>query len=158
MRDIKVLRVYNLVDIKGNKLQLRLGILKSRAGEVCITDKDTGYRWCFNGKEIPMPVRSGYWFNGFEESIMLGWLKRNGWYPHSRVDMGSEKVTVYELFKGNEPGNLAALASVDRSAFDRVIRDLVGQGNRATACRLYRYVHGGTLRNANDAVNIIVTE
>ena len=157
MRDIKVLRVYNLVDSKGNKLQLRLGILRNRNSEVCISNADKGYRWSFVGDNIPMPVRSMYWFNGFEESIMLDWLKGNGWYPHTRVEMSNSRVTVYELPKGNEDSGHRCSAA-DEAVFKSVIRDLTRNGNKIEAVRIYKYAHGGTLKSAVDAVNVIITE
>ena len=83
---IDILCVYNLVNPDGAKLQLRLGLVKG-----------DGLRWSFEGKNIPMPVRSRTWFNGFPENIMLDWLKGNGWYPHTCVFMGTGKVKVYEL-------------------------------------------------------------
>lgn len=102
MRDVKVCRVYNLVDNKGNKLQLRLGVLKNRKDDICISNADKGYRWSFIGEHIPMPVRSMTWFNGFPEEVMLNWLKGNGWYPQSCVDMYCGKCRVYELPKAEE--------------------------------------------------------
>jgi hypothetical protein len=44
-----------------------------------------------------MPVRSDYWFNGFPEETMLEWLKANGWYPKTCVDMYIGKAKVYAL-------------------------------------------------------------
>lgn len=162
MRDIKVLKVYNLVDSKGNKLQLRLGILKSRTGEVCIPNADMGYRWSFIGEHIPMPVRSMTWFNGFPENIMLDWLKGNGWALRSRVDMSTGKTTVYELpsydesSKGNEnPGNICE--EFNRKAFEDAINRYVDDHNIVMAVRLYRYAHGGTIANARDKVREITS-
>lgn len=105
---------------------------------------------------------------------MLDWLKKNGWAVHTRVEMNGGRTKVYELpfvdeapSKGNEKPSAAdlysanlypALGSLDRPAFERVIRDMVGKGNKATAARLYRYAHGGPLHNAIEAVNVIITE
>jgi hypothetical protein len=164
MRNVKVLRVYNLLDSKGNKLQLRLGILNSRYDEVCISNADQGYRWSFIGEHIPMPVRSMTWFNGFPEEVMLSWLNGNGWYPQSRVEMDNGRCRVYELpNKGNEMDLLGtdefpALSEYDKGCFDRAIRMIVGGGHKANAVRVYRYAHGGKLSDALKAVNIIITE
>lgn len=97
MERVKTFRVYNLVNSKGNKLQLELGITDVRREDTVWSSADKGYRWRFIGKHIPMPVRSLYWFNGFPESIMLDWLKGNGWFVHTRVDTGSSYAEVYEL-------------------------------------------------------------
>lgn len=160
MRDIKVLKVYNLVDSKGNKLRLRLGILKSMEA-VCALNADQGYRWSFVGEHIPMPVRSMTWFNGFPDNVMIDWLKGNGWYPRTCVHMDDGRCHVYELPKGDEEPDrdyIKTQQQVDKDVFYRVIRGLVSNGKRLDAARVYRYAHGGTLRNAADAVNIITTE
>ena len=164
MRKIKTLRVYNLVNSKGNKLQLHLGVItEGLRDEQPLFGADKGYRWRFIGDEIPMPVRSMYWFNGFEESIMLNWLKGNGWHPRTRVEMSNGRATVYELPKANEEtavtsADFPPLSRTEKWYFDSVIRNLVSNGNRVGAARLYRYAHGGTLKNAVDAVNVIITE
>ena len=98
MKKTKVIRVYNLVDSKGNRLQLELGIFDpNQNDEYPLSSLDNGYRWRFIGKHIPMPIRSMYWFNGFPEPIMISWLKGNGWFPHTRVEMCSGYAEVFEL-------------------------------------------------------------
>ena len=161
MKKIKVLRTYNFVDAKGNDLQLNL-CLVDHSEIMCGTD-DVGFRWQFFGKEIPMPVRSGTLFNGFPEDVMIDWLKGNDWALCTCVDMNTGKAKVFELPKGNATttvttADLPPLSPTEKWYFDRVIRDLVNNGNKVGATRLYRYAHGGTLRNAVDAVNIIITE
>ena len=150
--NIDILRVYNLVDSNGTKLQLRLG--RYKCSEDYLTDK--GFRWSFVGSKIPMPVRSYTWFNGFPENTMLDWLKGNGWALRSRVEMSTGKVTVYELPKAEEPSKGNETLSVNRMAykdvFDDVLRELVRNGKRITAVRVYRYAHGGTLQDCTNAV------
>lgn len=153
MRNVSVIRVYNLVDSKGNKLRLRLGMLSSCRDDVCISSADKGYRWSFVGEHIPMPVRSMTWFNGFKEDIMLSWLKGNGWYVCSCVNMDTGVTRVYELPKGNETS--IDDYNADKLAFDKVIRDLVHNGKRISAVHTYRYAHGGTLRDAYYAIKEI---
>lgn len=154
MRNVNVLKVYNLVNSKGNKLKLRLGILRDRVGEVCNADK--GYRWSFEGNNIPMPVRSRTWFNGFPEEAMLDWLKGNGWYPHTCVEMCDGSAKVYELPKGDKESDAR---SWDVDAFHNTIRDLVRNGKRLTAVRVYRYAHrDATLKCADTAVREICGE
>ena len=97
---------------------------------------------------------------------MLDWLKGNGWALQSFVNMSTGRAVVYELpsidepSKGNEMEALGtnkfpARSDMDKPIFDRVIKDLANEGLKATACRVYRYAHGGTLRNALYAVNEI---
>lgn len=165
MRNVEVIKVYNLVDSKGNKLRLMLGVLKSRKDDVCIDSRDKGYRWSFIGTNIPMPVRSNTWFNGFPEATMLSWLKANGWYPKACVDMYNGFAEVYELpdaepTKGNEkpieayqvPDNVI---SRGKSAFNDAIHHLCNNGNKLTAVCLYRYVHPCCLTEAVRAVDAI---
>ena len=95
MDSIKVIRIFNLVDVNGDKLQLRLGFIDkavNRTGK-----NDTGLRWSFVGRKIPMPIRAYTWFNGFPEETMLSWLKANGWAPHTCISMDNFKVKVYDL-------------------------------------------------------------
>ena len=109
MRNVKAVKVYNLVDSNKTKLQLKLGVLQNREGEVCIPKADTGWRWSFVGTKIPMPVRSMTWFNGFPEDTMLLWLHDNGWALQSVVDMDTGKAKVYNL-PANNGDNIPELA------------------------------------------------
>lgn len=152
MRKIKTIRVYNLVDSKGNKLQLELGIIQIEHEGYQISTADKGYRWRFIGKHIPMPVRSRCWFNGFPENIMLDWLKGNEWYPHTRVEMCNGYADVYELPKGNES---CSRSEEDERAFCEVIRTLKRNGKSISAVRLYRYANGGSLNDAYHSVKEI---
>ena len=166
MREIKLIKVYNLVNSKGLKLQMNLGIItKGLHDEYPISTADKGERWNFVGSHIPMPVRSDYWFNGFPEKIMLDWLKGNGWALHTVVNVATGRVKVCELpshneaSKGNEkpiiPGEYPIHHEQSRAAFEEVIRELYSAGRKITAVRVYRYAHGGTLYDANEAVKAI---
>ena len=99
MEKVKTFRVYNLLNANGERLRLRLGYAVDDDGRPY--NRDSGLRWSFDGRNIPMPVRSRTWFNGFPEPIMLSWLKRNGWYPHTRVELTTGYAGVFELPKGN---------------------------------------------------------
>ena len=94
MQNITVLKVYNLLDGKGNRLRLRLGILNPE-DRTC--KRDAGFRWSFVGPKIPMPVRSETWFNGFPVDTMLLWLREKGWFLRTAVDMFDGRATVYPL-------------------------------------------------------------
>lgn len=156
MERIKPLRVYNLVNANGERLRLSLGYVIDERGTPC--NGNAGFRWSFEGKNIPMPVRSRTWFCGFPEPIMITWLKGNGWFPRTRVEMSDGSAEVFELptlndapCKGNEEPK-----SCDTDAFHSVIRELVKNGKMLTAVRVYRYAHGGTLKNAKDSIMEIV--
>lgn len=163
MRKVKTLRVYNLVDSKGNKLRLELGIITEGLRDECpLCSADKGYRWRFIGDHIPMPVRSMYWFNGFEESIMLDWLKANGWYPHTRVEMDGGWAKVYELPKRNELSDDDEQYELSESAMrlgEQSLHDAVNllckNGYVLKAVALYRYVHPSSLVEAKHKVDDI---
>ena len=164
MREIKTFKVYNLVDAKGNKLRLNLGYIDAPQDKYLVDEHDEGLRWSFEGLKIPMPVRSGYWFNGFPETIMLDWLKGNGWALRTIVNMFTGAARVFELpdvdDKGNEETGMVNEFPIhyepDRVFFEKHIGNLVRNGDRVAAVRLYRYAHGGNLKMANDAVREIV--
>jgi hypothetical protein len=167
MRNVKVLRVYNLVNSKGAKLQLKLGVLQNQRSEICFPNADQGFRWSFEGDNIPMPVRSRTWFNGFPENIMLDWLKANGWVVRTIVNPCDGSAVVFDLPKVDEkPSEMEtlgtdqfpALSEYDKTVFEHVIRGLVGDGHKARACRIYRYAHGGKLSDALKAVEFIITK
>lgn len=158
MRPVSIIRVYNLVNPKGTKLQLRLArIHPDDCEQYC---PDSGYRWSFLGKEIPMPVRSGCWFNGFPESVMLDWLKGNGWALHTVVNMANGKAEVFELPNGNEPtckGDKEIPSTVE-DALDCAVRLLWNEDMKLKAGRLYRHIKGGTLGEAATAIREIVDQ
>jgi len=157
-KDMDVIYVYNLVDSNGNKLQLRLG--RYRNTECIPYNGDQGFRWSFVGHQIPMPIRSETWFNGFPENIMLDWLKGNGWYPRTRVNMSTGRVLVYELPKGSEEDIriLPERHEHEECVFRSIIRDLASNGKKMRAAALYRYANGGEIRDAYNAVMEICDE
>lgn len=154
MKKIKIIRVFNLVDSHGDKLQLELGMIDHNPSDCIdpVMHGDTGLRWRFIGKSIPMPIRSRTWFNGFPENVMLEWLKTNGWYPRTRVDMCDGNAYVYELPNSQEDINRS---EEDEQAFCEVIRNLKRNGKNISAVRLYRYANGGSLGEAYNAVKKI---
>ena len=150
MEKVNTLRVYNLLDANGNKLLLRLGYTVDERGTP--TNGNAGWRWSFEGKHIPMPVRSRTWFCGFPEQTMVSWLKGNGWYVRARVDMGCGQAEVYELPKANE-NQIDAM--VDKAVI-RAVKLLWCNGNHINAIHLYSHIYGGTLDEAQVAVKGIV--
>lgn len=162
MGRVKTIRVYNLVNTNGERLQLHFGYTVNDYGPA--GDKNAGWRWSFEGKNIPMPVRSRTWFCGFPEDTMISWLKGNGWYPQTRVDMGCGYAKVYELPDADDKGNEESAndwgcpihSKLEKHHFDDAIYFLANNGKRSMAVRTYLYAHGGHLRDAVNAVREIV--
>lgn len=153
MKKIKTLHCYNLVNADGRKLLMYLGRINGYNCDLS-SDPDKGYRWMFVGGAIPMPVRSNTWFNGFPESIMLDWLKGNGWVLRSSVSMATGKATVFDLPKESENDKDWPIHyEQDEPVFLNVIRSLMENRKPASAARLYRFCYGGSLANAKLAVD-----
>lgn len=163
MENMEVLKVYNLVNSKGNELRLELGLGNCTYDEYPKDTKDNGFRWRFFGYNIPMPVRAGYWFNGFSESVMLDWLKGNGWYPRTKVNMRTgramvyEQPDVYEASKGNESSYELTELMIGQGerALQFAIKTLADNGDKIKAVMLYRYIHPCPLIDAKHAVDAI---
>ena len=140
MENANIIKVYNLVDSKGNALLLLLGVAPSNGKHAL--------RWSFIGHAIPMPVRSGTWFNGFPADVMLEWLNANGWYVRTEVNMTTGKASVYEL---PEP----AAPKGNEKVFNRVIARMCRNGQKATAALIYQYAHSCSISEAIRAVDDI---
>lgn len=138
MENINIIRVYNLVNPKGTRLQLRLGHIRKFNG--IPTDGDTGYRWSFLGREIPMPVRNGTWFNGFPADTMLLWLAEHEWNVETEVDMATGKAKAYALPEPAEEYDAKTLAE-DGVAFNLHLKELNAQCRFGLAVQLYSYAH-----------------
>ena len=150
---MKIIKTYNLVNTKGNRLQLMLGALDSSAG-LC-TQEDTGFRWSFLGTNIPMPVRNGTWFNGFPENIMLAWLEEHGWYVETCVNCTTYRVTVYDHSqKGNEcfSQNENEPDDLLKSALNHAMQLLIEAKCPLRAERLYKRIYGCSPLEAAKAV------
>ena len=164
MENMQVVNVYNLVNSKGNWLQLELGLGDCTNNEYPKDASDNGYRWRFFGSSIPMPVRAGYWFNGFPEGVMLDWLNGNGWYPRTKVNMRTGHAKVYELpdvhdpSKGNENTYKLSDLAIEQGecALKRAIKMMSDDGYKLSAITLYRYVHPCTLPDAKNAIDKIL--
>lgn len=156
MEKITTLRVYNLVDANKNRLRLKLGRIDDHSFYDHASYGDKGFRWSFTGTKIPMPVRNGTWFNGFPEHTMLDWLKGNGWYVQTCVNMDTGKADVFELPNGNN--DIPKRYEEDEAVFCNTIRELVRNGKPITAARLYRYANGGAFDDAFLTVKEICIE
>lgn len=153
MEKVIILKVYNLLDSKGTKLQLRFGVIDNFSPSY---HGERGYRWSFIGTHIPMPVRNGTWFNGFPEPIMLEWLQGNGWCLRSIAYVCTGEVDVFELPNGNDEYKLSDLAILQgEDSLKTAIRILCDEGFKLKAIALYRYVHPCTLSEGKAAVDAI---
>lgn len=150
MKEITAIRTYNLVNAKGACLQLILGRY-NRTNNEHVVGPDRGFRWKFYGTAIPMPVRSGTWFNGFPELDMLAWLNANDWYVRTSVDMTSGKAKVWDLPEPFEDYSSYQMAT-DGEEFRKHLVDLCSKGERTKAIHLYRYCHEVGTKTATQAV------
>ena len=138
MKAINIIRMYNLVNPKGKRLQLRLGVLHPEDREKFCGD--TGYRWSFLGREIPMPVRNGTWFNGFPHDTMMLWLAEHEWHVETEVDMLSGKAKVYNLPEPVEEYPAETMAN-DEIEFNKVLQELCDKGKFGIAVQIYSYAY-----------------
>lgn len=151
--NIRTIAVYNLVDLKGSQLQLRLGYVQ---GEL-LSHENAGWRWSFEGTKIPMPVRSRTWFCGFPEKTMLNWLAEHGWFVRTKVDMASGRTVVYDLPDPEEEYPDWQFEA-DKAEFNQLLADLYMNGKSLKAIHLYRYAHEVCTETAVRNLNEICRE
>lgn len=166
-KNIAVLRIYNLENANGNKLQLRLGRDEEVFATRCKGNPDYGFRWSFVGTKIPMPVRNGTWFNGFPEETMLNWLRENGWYLRTMVSPATCKADVYEVPNDNKQegeaielfdvSDIPTCGGLEQGIIEEAVRILYRCNRRLTAVKLFRDVYKCGLRDAKEAVESICT-
>lgn len=152
MPEVKPIKVLLLVNPNGDKIQLHFGMLKDTKD--FNGDKDTGFRWMFTGKKIPMPVRSEEWFNGFPEATMLNWLKENGgWVVHAIWTAKTNKMTVVDLpsapVKTEDSGKLGY-------AINKAIQQLCVDGHKEQARELHHISTGCSYHDACLSVEEII--
>lgn len=139
----ELIYTYNLVNSKGNKLQLQLACVPNAFG-------NSESFWRFIGDNVPRPLYSNQWYSLFtdDEGEMLDWCKENEWYLHSRVDMHTYEV-IFNLIvsKGNEDCFNALI-----DAIQKLCRD----NHRNTANMLYASYCDCSVSEARDAVRVII--
>ncbi len=139
--EIKRLKAYNLINPNGDEVQLHLGRLKNPKD--FNGDKDTGFRWMFTGKKIPMPVWSGDWFKGHPEATMLNWLKENGgWAVHAIWNVTANKLSFFDLPSAPEDDR-------DYLLIKEAIRAYYEDQNFCECAKLYRMLTGETCITAS---------
>lgn len=149
--DAHIVTVYNLMDGKGNHLRLMKGYVDP--SNKC-PPADRGARWCFMGSNIPMPVRSGYWFNGFSVDTMLLWLTEHGWHVAAEVNMSTGKAKMHALPEPEESYADEEFAE-DKTAFNNILKELNRNGKFGIAMQLYSYAHEVGHQTAREAVREI---
>lgn len=156
MEIVKPITCYNLRDPKGNKLELRYGMLLDEKGNIQHTR--SAQRWSFIGKRIPMPVRSGMWFQGLSATEMLDWLRRDGWCLESRVVIGTGSATIYTLpDKANEETtSFGGYREAYEKRFKDAIKLIAENGTDVWAVRVYQYAHDCDVLEARKAVREIL--
>lgn len=157
MEKVKALVSYNLRHSdKPARLMMQYGRVSDDYGNVI--NSTAAQRWRFFGPQIPMPVRSGTWFQGFSADEMLEWLRREGWMLETKVIIGTGYAAIYNENKSSaydDVINVPPLAK-GKESFERVICELVRDGRKATAYFMWRYAHGGSLAQAKSAVEALV--
>lgn len=158
MEIVKALNSYCLTK-DGISLTMQFGIAENACG--------SKERWRFYGANIPMPVRSGTWFQGLSVREMLSWLSDNGWTLHSYVNLCSG--IIHPCCKGNEAPNKGnenhskgneelpySVKALLKKSFEEILVYLYKNDMLVKAVNLYRYVNGGRVTDALSAVREIV--
>lgn len=117
--------------------------------------RDCGQRWSVISTHNPIPVRNATWFQGFDFLTMNKYLSDAGFVLVAKTNFYSGFTTVYaSVADANTP--CAAPLTRGRERFEEVIRELVRDCRKGTACMVWRYAHGGTLYQAKQAVEALV--
>lgn len=170
MEKVKTIIVFDLWnEALSVSLNLQYGRVMDENGNTITSN--SAQRWRFYGCRIPMPVRSGTWFQGLSTSEMLAWLRSNGWELKGRVNLCTGGIYIYPCIKGNETSDEGNDASADeeeaarqeevaRVRGERALRETVvflyGNNMRVTALKLYSYVKKCSLNEANKAIREMV--
>lgn len=158
---VKPIIAYTLMNTKGQKLLMQLGI-----------DEDSPIletrRWRFFGQHIPMPVHSGQWFNGFSLKTMLDWLAANGgWHLVATVYLKSGLAVMYDLSINDDEEPVPEEAPIeskmkqhelDEDFVNFTIYQMWQAGLKARAMRLYQKLYGLDISTAGNAVRDIVNQ
>lgn len=172
--EIKLIRTILFRDTNGNNLRLTLGKIEDMEAYNRFmgfgNNDDKGFRWQFVGPKIPMPIRSFEWFNGFPEEVMVPWVQSQG---YKLVAVTSHVTGFVHVFKGDKttavdtddapkrnkvPASTGDpdIDSLYHKAFCDIIYELWTNNRKIDALRLYRYAHGGSLRDAKRNTEDIV--
>lgn len=153
MEKVQKLVSYQYQHKDGYKLLLCYGRTVDDNG--CVGMRDQDKRWMIYSSHSPIPVRNATWFQGFCFETMHKYVSDAGFILLSRTNLSSGFTTVYESVTDvNEP--YIKPLTFGKDCFERIICELVQDGKKATACKVWRYAHGGTLYQAKQAIESLV--
>lgn len=141
MENIKKIRAFYYKDNQGNKLTMFYGRLFDSAFN-CISGTNNAQRWCFTGNKIPMPVRSGTWFQGFGYNEMNRFVESTGYHL----------VMTVNLIHGTVWKCPELEFTPDIDTIKHRIKRLYTGSNKLSLIRLYKEATGCNLSEANDVV------
>ena len=140
---IQKIKAYYFKDRNGIKLTLCYGReVSDLTGE--IDNSPTDQRWVMYGKRIPMPVRSGTWFQGLSSVAMVNFLEANGYTLEASVNLSTGIMHKY------------VYDEIDMYDVEHHIRNAYRGDNKVALVMLYRDITGMSIHNANNAVNAII--
>lgn len=151
MEKIKALTTFVFADVMtGTHLTMQAGRVCNLNG-TCITG-NAAQRWRFFGRRIPMPVRSGTWFQGLNPTEMIDWLGSYGYVLKARVDIESGIGHTY-----NQDGAPKGNGFTD-SQIKRFVKSIYEASGLVQSIVFYKTAKGCLLTEARDAVNAILDE
>lgn len=163
--NVKLVKAYGFTNEANESLTLQLGRLMDENGNTMPCQE--AQRWRFIGRNIPMPVRSGTWFEGMSFGTMRNWLENRGWQLQSSVSFITGSFTIfqrgnknYDSQKKNENistdnGTKAPYESVScfrQSVIDRGLVSLYKE-NKSAAVYIYELLHNGD--SLSDAIKAL---
>lgn len=141
---IQKIKAYYFKDKNGTKLTLYYGReVSDLTGK--IDHSPAGQRWVMYGKRIPMPVRSGTWFQGLSSVAMVEFLEANGYTLEAYVNLGTG---IMHKCNNNK--------AIDMNDVERHIRQAYSGNNKLSLVLLYRDITGMSVHDANNSVNAII--
>lgn len=146
MENVKKIRAFYYQDNDGNKLTMFYGRLVDCTG-VGIVGTDNAQRWCFIGNKIPMPVRSGTWFQGFGFNKMNDFVESTGYKLVTTVNLIYGTVWYCPIVNKPIP---------DMDSIKYQIEKLYNGGNKLRLICLYQTIAGCSVSEANEVVTDII--
>lgn len=148
MENVKKIRAFYYQDNDGNKLTMFYGRLFD-SDLNCISSANNAQRWCFTGNKIPMPVRSGTWFQGFGYNKMNCFVESTGYHLVMTVNLIHGTVWHCPIIEKDR-------STVDMDLIKHQIRKLYNGGNQIRLARLYQTIAGCSVSEAHEVVIDII--
>ena len=92
--NIYLITAHHFINAANESLTLNIGRLTDETGEP--VRSALAIRYCLTGRHIPMPVRSGTWFESVSFPVMKKWLKDNGWQMISEYSFITQKFYTFQ--------------------------------------------------------------